>query len=157
MDRGPDLSEFFRSDNEQDVSISDTSSDDDTDGSNGKDGSSSGDTDAGSDVDSGNDTDGIKCYSGRPELRAFAEWAFGKDGIPSLKVIACGDYTYGGRRSRYRPVDVILCRPKAESGEAFCILHKFNDEVKEERADITDAYRDVLEACPSERILDWWI
>lgn len=123
------------------------------DGSISESGSRSG-TESGSGADSSSDVEG---YCLRSELRNFAEWAFGKDGIPSLKVIACGDYAYGGRRSRYKPVDLILCRPKAGSEEGFRILHKFNDEVREEREDIIDAYRDVLEACPSEPLLIWCV
>lgn len=94
-------------------------------------------------------------YRLRTPLRHLAQWAFGPDGIPSLKFIACGDYAYGGRSSGSERVDVILCRPKAGSKKAFRILDRFDDRAKEERTSIIDVYRDFLEACPVEPLLVW--
>lgn len=90
------------------------------------------------------------------QLRRLAEWAFGPDGIPSLKVIACGDYAYGGRPSQKTDsVDVILCRPKPGSQEGFRILTRFDDECREEREEIIDDYRDFLGACPVDPFFEW--
>lgn len=96
-------------------------------------------------------------YPLRPQLIRLAEWAFGPDGIPSLKFIACGDYAYGGRPSdSYEDrADVILCRPEGGSQESFRILSRFDDQLREEREEIIEAYRDFLEACPADPLL-WW-
>lgn len=110
----------------------------------------------GSTSDQGNSSDqGSESYRLRPQLRRLAEWAFGSDGIPSLKFIAYGDYAYGGRSSDSERVDVILCRPKAGSKKAFRILDRFDDRAKGERTAIIDGYRDFLEACPVEPLLVW--
>lgn len=110
----------------------------------------------GSTSDQGNSGDqGSESYSLRPPLRHLAQWAFGPDGIPSLKFIACGDYAYGGRPSGSERVDVILCRPKVGSKKAFRVPDRFDDKAKEERTGIIDMYRDLLEACPVEPLLVW--
>lgn len=107
-------------------------------------------------MNQGNSGDlGSESYRLRPHLRNLAQWAFGPDGIPSLKFIACGDYAYGGRLSGSERVDVILCRPKAGSKKAFRVLDRFDDRAKEERTGIIDIYRDFLEACPVEPLLVW--
>lgn len=108
--------------------------------------------DSGSDEGSSGD-EASESYTLRPQLRRLAEWAFGPDGIPSLKAIACGDYAYGGRPSNFEHVDVILCRPEAGSEEGFRILDRFDDKSREEREEIIDAYRDFLEACPVDPLL----
>lgn len=103
--------------------------------------------DSGSDEGSGSD-EVSEGYPLRQQLRRLAEWAFGPDGIPSLKVIACGDYAYGGRPPDFEHFEVILCRPEAGSEEGFRVLDRLDDESREEREEIIDAYRDFLEACP---------
>lgn len=103
----------------------------------------------------GSSEQGTVSYRLRPQLRRLAEWAFGPVGIASLKVIACGDYAYGGRLLGSRRVDVILCRPEVGSNEAFRVLDSFDDRAKEERAGIIDMYRDFLGACPVEPLLTW--
>lgn len=90
------------------------------------------------------------------QLRRLAEWAFGPDGIPSLEVIACGDYAHGGRPDeKTDSVDLILCRPKAGSQEGFRILTRLDDECREEREEIIDEYRDFLGACPVDPFFEW--
>ena len=63
--------------------------------------------------------------SNEPELlapvRHFVTWAFGPEGIPSPQVIACQDYSHGGRVTR----PSLLCRSE-EEGKPFRVLS--NDE-----------------------------
>jgi len=81
----------------------------------------------------------------RPELRQFANWAFGPNGIPSLHVIALGDYAHGGRACWN---NFFLCKCK-EDGKRFRRLDNYETSV----ADIRDEYRELLEACPVETLL----
>lgn len=109
---------------------------------------SSGDGDSSSDEVS-------ESYRLQPQLRRLAEWAFGPDGISSLKLIACGDFAYRGRPSGFKHVDVILCRPAAGSEEGFRILDRFDESSREERKEIIHAYRNFLDVCPVEPLFVW--
>lgn len=83
----------------------------------------------------------------RPELRDFAGWAFGPHGIPSLQVIALGDYAHGGRATWN---NFFLCRC-TEEGKRFRYLADYEPMAQEIRKE----YRDTLEACPVEPLLGW--
>ena len=38
--------------------------------------------------------EGLRRYVGRDEVESFAEWAFGPDGLPELRVFAYGDFAF---------------------------------------------------------------
>ena len=80
-----------------------------------------------------------------PELRGFASWAFGPHGIPSLQMIALGDYAHGGRATWN---NFLLCRC-TEEGKRFRYIANHEPAAKE----ILEEYRDMLEACPIEPLL----
>ncbi|KAM6511256.1 hypothetical protein FALCPG4_016258 [Fusarium falciforme] len=76
----------------------------------------------------------------RNEFRHFAEWAFGPDGIPSLDIIAFGDFAYGGwENSR----NVLLGRNTSGTSN-FRMLDAKAGEWK----DALDKYHVVMGACP---------
>lgn len=87
-----------------------------------------------------------------PELDEFATWAFGSEGIQSLQVIACGDFSYGGRYSNGN-----ICLGRA--GEAvttiggdarnYLILGKSGRPFQE----LLTKYSNVLEACPVQPLM----
>ncbi|TIC93708.1 hypothetical protein CH35J_009063 [Colletotrichum higginsianum] len=82
----------------------------------------------------------------RPRFRRFAEWAFGPGGPPSLRAIAYGDFTHGGRDGEG---NIIVCR-SAGGGAGF----RECDRDSRQWDDLVDEYRDMLEACPTQRLLD---
>ncbi|KAI0376289.1 hypothetical protein F5Y04DRAFT_266653 [Hypomontagnella monticulosa] len=81
----------------------------------------------------------------RPETRRFANWAFGPHGIPSLQVIALGDYAHGGRATRNNS---FLCKCTEESRR-----FRYVDEYEPMAKEIREEYHNVLEACPVEPLL----
>lgn len=83
----------------------------------------------------------------RDKFRHFAEWIFGPQGIKSLRVVAFGDFAHGGQR----PQDnVILCKSTGGK-ESFQLLGKH----EAQWLDVLEEYRNALEACPAEGILDY--
>ncbi|KAJ9139228.1 F-box domain-containing protein [Coniochaeta hoffmannii] len=80
-----------------------------------------------------------------PETQRFASWAFGPHGIPSLQIIAFGDYAHGGRATSNR---FFLCRC-TEEGRRFRYLSEYDRMGKE----LYLEYRNVLQACPVEPLL----
>lgn len=73
----------------------------------------------------------------------FAQWAFGKNGFPSLQLLVYGDLSYGGRRhSRYK---VFLCRDSTHEGNYRRLLKS----TKLVRS-LLHQYGDFLQACPSD-------
>lgn len=92
----------------------------------------------------------------RPKFTKFAEWAFGPQGIGSLRVIAFGDFGRGGRpgRTDSEQIDqLILSRNTHAAGEGkhgnFRILSHDDAEARV----FLDEYRDALEALPMEPLL----
>lgn len=81
-----------------------------------------------------------------PETLRFASWAFGPHGILSLQVIAFGDYAHGGIATWN---NFFLCRC-TEEGRRFRYLDKHEPMAVE----IREEYRNVLEACPIEPLLE---
>lgn len=89
-------------------------------------------------------------------LLKFANWAFGLDGLPSLQVLAFGDFSYNGRFQFYynhvfcrhtwsfRTPDMnmelaLTFRPIRETDkELWCLIHD---------------NRDFLQSCPAESIV----
>lgn len=92
-------------------------------------------------------------YRLAPSVQALAQWAFGESGIPSLQVIACGDFAYGGRPGPGGHAGVFLCRNEDGAGKGFRVLDSLDESLRDERMEIIDAYRDLLEACPVEPIM----
>lgn len=91
-------------------------------------------------------------------LNDLAQWAFGPDGLPSLEVIAFGDFSYNGR---YAWGNVILSRKRGRQ----CEFHKDSkwpchcvfEYIEDDDAiswDLLDEYSDMLEACPMEPLFD---
>lgn len=84
---------------------------------------------------------------------AFARWAFSDNGIPSLQVLAYGDFSFDGR---FASKNVILCRSDRNTANG-------NDEVLAHRRIRADDFgamelvaenMDFLEACPAKRIFE---
>lgn len=69
------------------------------------------------------------------DIAQFAEWAFGPDGLPNLKVIAFGDFTMD---SRSYWTQLLLCRRDPEDAEDFSSSTERNGsrKVKETRGTI---------------------
>ncbi|TQN68160.1 hypothetical protein CSHISOI_07305 [Colletotrichum shisoi] len=82
----------------------------------------------------------------RPRFRRLAEWAFGPGGPPSLRAIAYGDFTHGGRDGEG---NIIVCR-SAGGGAGFRECYRGSRQWD----DLVDEYRDTLEACPTQSLLD---
>jgi hypothetical protein len=76
----------------------------------------------------------------RNDFRHFAEWAFGPDGIPSLDIIAFGDFAYGGRENGH---NVLLGRNTSGTSN-FRMLDAKTGEWK----DALDKYHVAMGACP---------
>ncbi|KAI0521200.1 hypothetical protein F5B22DRAFT_565798 [Xylaria bambusicola] len=73
-------------------------------------------------------------------FRHFLEWAFGPSGLPSLQIVASGDFAMS-----YSDHNVIVCRDTSESTN-FRIIRPSHPQMKS----VLSEYRDVLRACPSE-------
>ena len=93
-----------------------------------------------------------------PGLCNFAPWAFSPHGLPNLRVLAYGDFSYDGRyvedtfvfgrdgyvQSSNKPT-FLAADPKTDYG--FSLLGK------EERNEVMARYGDFLEACPVDPLL----
>jgi hypothetical protein len=87
------------------------------------------------------------------DLRNFATWAFGPQGLPRLQVLAHSDFLYG---NRYAQQNTLLCRrPNPFLNPTNCTAQAPNatgfkvmtgDDWN--RIGNIDAYMEVLEACP---------
>ncbi|KAK3316913.1 hypothetical protein B0H66DRAFT_641657 [Apodospora peruviana] len=118
----------------------------------------------------------------RPELRDLADWAFGPQGIPSLQVIACGDFGHGRNvafrgdptSSSFQCDNMFLCRrreqhiPAAEEVPAVeswrypgrnanwsIFLPTEADPSTHDWAAIIERNRDALQALPVSPLLDY--
>jgi hypothetical protein len=103
-----------------------------------------------------------------PALFEFINWAFGFGGLPSLQVIALGDFSY---ENRYALYNRRFCRhswsiSNSEKGtrqeddkisaELPLSFHPMNPERRsdDELFDLIWEYKDVLAACPTDRIME---
>ncbi|KKA19421.1 hypothetical protein T310_6597 [Rasamsonia emersonii CBS 393.64] len=77
-------------------------------------------------------------------LHDLAQWAFGPDGLPSLRVIAHGDFLDEGR---YRKHNVLLCRDSGSS-QGLNFRRVVGTEMDELLLDLFEEYSDFLQACP---------
>jgi hypothetical protein len=75
------------------------------------------------------------------EIHELASWAFGPEGLPSLQVLAYGDFSYRGRRP-----SLVLCRSKS--------LHDF-DIQRSAPGTLDLAYREVTKTDVSEQEILW--
>ena len=83
-------------------------------------------------------------------LKDLARWAFGPRGLPNLKLLAYGDFSYDGR---YRGQCFLLCRSDTsnENADGFRPVRE-NDYAL--RDGIIKQYEDLLGVCPAELILE---
>lgn len=77
------------------------------------------------------------------ELEAFADWAFGLDGFPSLRVLASGDFSHGNRFAGSR---MLWCRKTRGSTRGATWRAVERKDVLEN--ELIDANMDMLSACP---------
>ena len=57
------------------------------------------------------------------ELFEFARWAFGSNGLPKLRILAFGDFSYDGRHEERT---VLLCRQRTGSRHGFRLASREN-------------------------------
>lgn len=79
------------------------------------------------------------------DFREIAQWAFGPDGFPALRLIAFRDFSSQGR---YLSGNVLLCRQinPNETRENFCPIEM--DDLP--LLGLGDNLRDSMEACPTD-------
>lgn len=77
------------------------------------------------------------------EIYDLAQWAFSADGLPSLQVLAWGDFCHGGRYSKF---NLLLCR----SDSGYQTLTP-SDTIA---WDLVHDNIDMLTACPLDDILE---
>jgi hypothetical protein len=82
----------------------------------------------------------------------FAEWIFGPEGFPSMKVLAAGDFSH---RARSSETNVILCRREepAPTGGTHGRFYRFVKKSDTMLWSLLDKYSNVLAACPTDTIL----
>jgi hypothetical protein len=110
-------------------------------------------------VDAGRDAEGVAASANRarvlhpslrPVFRRFVEWAFGPQGVGSLRLVVFGNLAYGGRR----PQDnLIICRNTANGGSSNFQIIDWNS--LEGNREVLGEYRDALRACPIEPLYQW--
>lgn len=83
-----------------------------------------------------------------PSFHDLAEWAFGPQGIPSLQIIAFGDFAY--RRNGWSLHNIFVCRnaDKGSAGRRYRVFDARDKEHEGEWAPIVEPYWAFLEACP---------
>ncbi|KAL2022247.1 hypothetical protein VTK56DRAFT_5857 [Thermocarpiscus australiensis] len=89
-------------------------------------------------------------------LRRLAEWAFGPQGIPSLEIIACGDFAHG--RDGDTLHNAFVCRSKDRDGDgrrAYRVFDPRDREHEHEWAGVVRPHRGFLEACPVGSIYEY--
>jgi hypothetical protein len=110
------------------------------------------------DVDAGRDAEGVAASTNRarvshpslrPGFRRFVEWAFGPQGVGSLRLVVFGDLAYGGRRPRN---NLIICRNTADGGNSGFQIIDWNS--LEGNREVLGEYRDALRACPIEPLYE---
>ncbi|KAH8652838.1 hypothetical protein BGZ61DRAFT_216333 [Ilyonectria robusta] len=87
---------------------------------------------------------GSTCLS--DDFHGFADWAFGASGIPSLRILAYGDFSCSGR---FEAHSFFLCRARLEDSE---VRYRFYDPKLErdpELEDLLSQHDGFLQACPT--------
>jgi hypothetical protein len=87
----------------------------------------------------------------KDEFRRIVEWAFGRRGMPSLQLIAFGDFAHG--RSGYGLHNIFIVRYKEDLGWGFIgrryrVYDARDKEHEHEWAHIVRPHWAFLEACP---------
>lgn len=77
------------------------------------------------------------------EIYDLAQWAFSADGLPSLQVLAWGDFSYGGRYSKF---SLLFCR----SDSGYQTLTPYDTMAW----NLVHDNIDMLAACPLDDILE---
>ena len=85
------------------------------------------------------------------EMKAFADWAFGSDGFPNLKILASGDFSYGDRFADGR---TLWCRKNDHSTKKRPWRKVKNSDVAEN--ELIEANMDMLSACPVSPLFYNW-
>lgn len=88
----------------------------------------------------------------RDDFREFADWAFGASGIPSLRILAYGDFSCSGRFEEYW---MFLRRASSADSE---IQYRFYDpkvERDSELEDLLTLHEGFLQACPTSHPYDY--
>ena len=84
-------------------------------------------------------------------MEAFADWAFGPDGFPNLKILASGDFSYGDRFADGR---TLWCRNTEGSMRKRPWREVKNSDVAEN--ELIEANMDMLAACPVSPLFYNW-
>jgi hypothetical protein len=94
-------------------------------------------------------------YAALPGIHDLANWAFGPDGLPSLQVLAYGDFSYRGRRP-----NLVFCRSKLDDSDVqksaigvFDLTYREVTKADVSEQEILDINADFLEACPEDSLL----
>lgn len=93
-------------------------------------------------------------------FRSLVEWAFGPEGIPSLQLIACGDFAY--RRNGKHLHNIFVCRNRdtaasSSDGRPYRVFDPRDKEHELEWAPLVRPYWRFLEACPAGPLLGNWV
>ena len=84
----------------------------------------------------------------RPNIRRLASWAFGPDGIPSLRVLLVGDFSHA-RGGRHPENNFILGRSTDDGRK-----HEFRRyQPDAEVPGLDECYRAAMGACPIDPLL----
>jgi len=106
------------------------------------------------------DTAEIQCLP--TELREFTNWAFGPHGLPTLEVLAFGDFSYDGR---FDVRNKLFCRHTRSTGypgddtsqqihDKLLLTFRPVRENDRKLWDLIDRNTEFLKACPTDSILD---
>ena len=87
---------------------------------------------------------GYWCDENDIELAAFADWAFSRNGLPHLKVLAAGDFSYG---NRFLHTHRLICRNNLVSEGAKAWRPVKSSDAAE--GELIFANMDMLSACPA--------
>lgn len=106
-------------------------------------------------------------YEQAKDFLAFADWAFGRHGLPSLEILAYGDFSFGARNAqqqfllrRATPSNGSLtglgqvrldkmCHGHAENAPLYCMMSDADKDVW----DLAEVSETVLGSCPAEDLL----
>lgn len=94
----------------------------------------------------------------RDSMRRFANWVFGPRGLPNLQVIALGDFSHG--RGSNGQDNMFLVRGNSSSPSLAGRTDNFaifwlGEKRSQDWAELVDRNQHVLEACPSEPLVDY--
>lgn len=82
----------------------------------------------------------------------FAQWAFATDGIPSLQIIAVGDFSY---TSRFSTSGSFLCKNSQPARALSGLNYRTITEVDQQLWELIDRYWNALTACPPCPVLSY--